>query len=112
MQMEIIDNGSTVTHVKLIGSMAADGAYENIMRFENVVTSAREHALVDMSDLAFISSIGMSAFVEAAKALRRTAHKLVLYALQPNVKTALQTAGLDKLMTLVDDMQQAIDVLA
>ncbi|MFG0251080.1 MAG: STAS domain-containing protein [Phycisphaeraceae bacterium JB051] len=112
MQMEILDAGGNVTHVKLLGSMDANGAYENIMRFENVVTSAREHALVDMSGLSFISSIGMSAFVESAKALRRTAHKLVLYALQPNVKTALQTAGLDKLMVLADDMQQAQDVLA
>ena len=50
MQMEILDTGRNVTHVKLLGSMDANGAYENILRFENVVTSAREHALVDMSE--------------------------------------------------------------
>lgn len=112
MELEIVESGNAFTHVKLIGSMAADGAYDNMLRFENIVTSARENTLVDMSQLVFISSIGMSAFVECANALRRTAHRMVLFDLHPNVKTALQTAGLDRLMTLVDDMQQALDVLA
>lgn len=112
MQMQLIETGGSTTHIKLIGSMDVNGAYEVVLRFESVITSAREHALVDMSELAFISSIGMSAFVESAKALRRTEHKLVLYALQPNVKVAMQTAGLHKLMAFADNLQEAQDVLA
>ena len=36
MQMEILDTGRNVTHVKLLGSMDANGAYENILNMQYI----------------------------------------------------------------------------
>ena len=112
MQMQIIDHSDDITHIKLIGSLDIGGADEIDMKFQAAVASARQHALVDMSEVDFMSSLGMRMFVECAKALKRTDHKLVLFGLDPNVKMALNHARLEQIMVLADSQQDTMAALA
>lgn len=112
MQMQIIERSDGITQVKLIGSMDIGGAGEIDMKFQAAVASARQHALVDMTEVPFMSSLGMRVFVESAKALKRTDHKLVLFGLTPNVKLALNHARLEQIMMLVDSPDDAMAVIA
>ncbi|MFG0251079.1 MAG: STAS domain-containing protein [Phycisphaeraceae bacterium JB051] len=112
MQMQVIDRPDGLTHIKLVGSLDIGGTGEIDMKFQGAVTSAREHALVDMTEVDFISSLGMRIFVESAKALMRTDHKLILVGCHPNVKMALNHARLEQLMQLVESEDDALAVLA
>lgn len=108
MQMQVIDHSDDTTHVKLMGSLDIGGADAIDMKFQAAVASARQHALVDMSEVNFMSSLGMRMFVACAKALKRTDHKLVLFGLNANVKLALNHARLEQIMVLADSEQDAM----
>jgi anti-anti-sigma factor len=112
MQMQVIERTDAITHVHLSGSLDIGGAGEIDMKFQAVVASTRQHALVDMTDVDFMSSLGMRMFVESAKALRRTKHKLVLFGLTPNVKLALNHARLEQIMVLVGSLDEAMAAIA
>ncbi|HAI14284.1 MAG TPA: hypothetical protein DCM28_21445 [Phycisphaerales bacterium] len=112
MQMQVIQRDDELTEVKLIGSLDIGGVEQIDVKFQGVVTSARQHTLVDMSEVDFMSSLGMRIFVESAKALRRTDHKLILFGLTANVKLALNHARLEQLMVLVDSEDAALAAIA
>ena len=51
MQMQVIDRPDGLTQIKLIGSLDIGGTGEIDMKFQGAVTSAREHAIVDMTEV-------------------------------------------------------------
>ena len=112
MQMQVIERTDELTQVKLVGSLDIGGVEQIDIKFQGVVASARQHTLVDMSEVDFISSLGMRIFVESAKALKRTEHKLVLFDLTPNVKLALNHARLEHIMVLAGSHDDALAQVA
>lgn len=112
MKMHVIERADPITQVKLIGSLGIGDMQGIDGQFEAVVTSARVHAIVDMLEVDFVSSIGMSMFVQTSKALKRTDHKLVLFGLDPHVKITFEHAGLRKIMGLVQTLEDAEALLA
>lgn len=72
-------------------------------------TSARDRsAVVDLSQVPFLASAGMRLLLQAAKALHRTAHRLVLLQPQENVKQALEVAGLAGVLPIAGDEATAL----
>jgi stage II sporulation protein AA (anti-sigma F factor antagonist) len=90
--------------------MAGAGAIE--MKFLGHTASQQCHAIVDMSGVSFIASMGMGLLVDAAKSLQRHDAKLVLVAVQPMVETAMRNARLEQIIDIVataDEAKQLIE---
>ena len=74
MELKVIKADGDYTHVALCGRLDIDGVTSVEMNFTNVVSAKGKPAIVDMTEVSFIASLGMRMLLSAAKALRESMH--------------------------------------
>lgn len=109
MEMRILSTADDdVTRIALRGRLDLQGAGAIQQDFAAHTGAAQRSAVVDLSEVPFLASIGMRMLLEAAKALRRSARRLVLLRPQENVKQALEVAGLVGVLPITNDEAAAL----
>ena len=81
---------------------------------ETVMGGMRDNpkdTLFHLQDLNYISSSGLRVFLQAAKAARMHNNRVVLSALQPQVKEIFDLAGFTQIFTLADSLENALSLL-
>ena len=109
MALKIIQTDAGYTHVALSGRMDIDGVKAVELEFTSVVCSKPQSAIVDITEVSFIASLGMRMLLSAAKNLRAKNFKVVLYNPQPVVQEALETAGFSTVMPIISDFAKALE---
>lgn len=107
--LSTLENG--IKLAKLTGRMDMQAVNEVGDQFTLTVGNSQSSAIVDLSELTFLASIGMRMLISAARALNHRGHKMVLLSPTPGVKDALVTAGFDELIPICDDTDAAIALL-
>ncbi|MEM9420801.1 MAG: STAS domain-containing protein [Planctomycetota bacterium] len=97
----------------LVGSLDVASVTESNLdtRFSAAVAARHEPTIVDMSQVTDISSLGMGVLVGCATSLKRNGTGMVLLGCQPMVAEALGLAGLDKVIPLAANEDEALGVL-
>jgi len=108
MQLKIINNNDAYTHVALSGSFDCEGVAEIFEDFKHNVTDRDLSAIIDMTEVGFISSLGLRTFVACAQELARSKHILVLYNPQPFVTDEVKLAKLDSEFPVTHDLGEAL----
>ncbi len=102
------DGTSTGFVVTIAGKL---GGVEN-ERFEKELFRLAElkpaRITLDMSELTYMSSAGMSTIIRVHKQLRESSGELVLAAVPPLIQGILHAGGIDRLVSLVDQPEQPI----
>lgn len=111
MELKIIKTDGDYTHVALSGRLDIDGVKSIELEFTSVVSAKAKSAIVDMTEVGFIASLGMRMLLSAAKNLRSHNEKIVLYNPQPVVLEALETAGFSAIMPIASDFSKALALL-
>lgn len=106
--MTVSEVEGRVSAVSLVGRLDAAGADAVSLRFTAAVAGAGRAAIVDLSGVSFIASMGMRLLVSAARALHQKGSALALYGANENVAAALTDAALDQIIPLVADREQAL----
>lgn len=111
IELKVIRQDSDLTHLALVGriDLKGIGALDN--RFTALVVTRRKPALVDLSEVDFMASIGLRMLLTAAKALASHGSKMVLLSPQPMVEEVIRTAGFDKIIPITHDYDKAIEAL-
>lgn len=109
--VETLHAGDSHVVVRLRGELSIDGVRTVELKFTASTASRRTHAIVDMSEVTFLASLGMGMLLQVARALASGKHRMVLVAPQDAVATALRTAKLDALMPVAADVSAARAVL-
>ncbi len=109
MELKIIQNDGAYTHVALSGRLDIDGVKAIELEFASVVGGKNQSAIVDITEVSFIASLGMRMLLSTAKNLRTRNCKVVLYNPQPVVQEALETAGFSTVMPIVNDFAKALE---
>ena len=109
MELKIIQTDGAYTHVALSGRLDIDGVKAVELDFTSAVSGKAQSAIVDITEVSFIASLGMRMLLSAAKNLRAHQCKVVLYKPQPVVQEALETAGFSTVMPIVSDLTQALE---
>lgn len=112
MDMELIDLGAGVTGVRLVGRLDAAGADRIGLRFTAGVVAQARPALVDLSGVSFIASMGIRLLISSAKGLKAKGATMVLYGAQPLVQDVLEQAALDQILDIVASEAEALARLA
>ncbi|HEV3417204.1 MAG TPA: STAS domain-containing protein [Pirellulales bacterium] len=112
MELQIGDGAAPVSRVALVGmlDMVAVGQVET--KFMAVTVARGKNTIVDLSQMAFIASLGMGMLVSAHKGLKRRGAKIVLLNPQPDVELALTTARLQEILPIAHSEQEAEQLLA
>jgi anti-sigma B factor antagonist len=104
IHVEELDGG--ITHVVLRGRLdtASVGGIE--AQFKTVVETKRA-VVVDLSEMDYLSSLGVRLLLSGARAVHNKGGKLVLLSPKENVRAVLGIVGIEKFIPVVFDRSAA-----
>jgi anti-anti-sigma factor len=90
-----------------------DATSVNTMKevFKDLIGGAVNQVVVDMSQVSFVDSAGLSALVSALKLVRRIGGDMVIAGMQPQAKTVFALTMLDQVIPIYADRQEALSAL-
>lgn|SRR5262249_16938793 len=93
--------------IDLAGRFDLEGANEIDLRFTSLVATQKGFIIVDLSQVDFIASLGISVLVRNARAIRLREGNLVLLNPQPNVARVLAATRIDQILAVCQDLEEA-----
>ena len=110
MEIIVSELGDAIKKIKLVGRLDIDGAAAIEGPLADLARS-KGNIVIDMSNVAFIASIGLRHLVMAAKAVARNAGKILLLDPNPLVTEVLEVSGLQSILPIVRSEQEALAAL-
>lgn len=112
MDIETFEPASGITGVRLAGRLDTGGAEQVELRLTSLVVPSARNAVVDLSGVTFIASMGLRILIATARALKLKGGKMVLFGAQGPVQGVLDDAALDQIIPIVATQEQALAALA
>lgn len=112
MDMQVSEIGGKVTCIRLTGRLDAPGADSIDTRFTAAVVTQARNAVIDLSGVGFVASMGIRLLIASARGLSLKGANMVLFGAQDLVYTALDQAALDQIIPIVATESEAIERLA
>lgn len=110
-ELTLQESGPEITRVALCGRLDITGTQDVETKFTATVCPAGLPALVDVSAVTYVSSMGIQMLIQVAKALGRHNARLALCCPTAEVKAALIAAGLNTLLFIADSETEALNAL-
>ena len=107
MQIEISDVGEDLRQVTLIGRLDTPGVLSVEPRFVTGLVQGGRNAIVDLSKVDFIASMGIRMFISVARNMKDHHARIALYAPQPRVDEVLDAAAFRQLVPVCRDAEEA-----
>jgi len=112
MEIRVIRADDEVTYVALSGRMDHNGVQRVESEFNDLVADRGKPAVVDLSEVTFVVSLGVRLLLSAAKTLGAYGAKMALLKPQPLVAETLRLAKLDEVFVLAGDEAAALEAVA
>jgi anti-anti-sigma factor len=111
MNLEIVDTEDGITNVLLSGRMDVQGALSVDKKF-SAIADEKKKVVIDLSEVTFLASLGIRTLIMSCKTLANKGGDMVLLNPQPNVEKVLKTSGVDTVIQIVRDMNQAAAIFS
>lgn len=111
MELNIIEHGEDITHVALTGRLDVVGVEAVGRDFDAAVGARGKSAVVDVSGISFLASMGLGLLLRNATILERSGAKLVVLGPAELVEEVLRIAGLDQVTPVVSDLDEAMALI-
>jgi len=108
VKMSVSELDGPVTLVRLDGKLDAPGAEQIGVQFTAAVAARGRNAIVDLSEVGFIASMGLRLLISTARALSLKGGSLVLFGATPMVQGVFDDAALDQIIPSVATEDEAI----
>lgn len=105
LQYSELENG--IRLIQLIGALDMNGTYEIEVQFVRHCAGENIRVLVDLSQVNYISSIGIPMLVNSAKTVERHGGKMALLNPQKSVEDILEMAGIPLVIPVCYDLETA-----
>ena len=103
MNLEVTELENGITKVTLSGRLDVEGALKIDSQFNDIAKEKKKVA-VDLSEVAFMASLGIRTLITGAKATANNGGKMVLINPQPNVEKVLRTSRVDTVIPIIHDV--------
>jgi anti-anti-sigma factor len=110
MQISTEEMPGGITRVALDGRMDIAGAAAVDLKM-NVVAGSAQKLIIDMQKVEFLGSMGLRSIVLPARAVHSRGGKVVLLGPNEMVESVLKTSGIDSLLPIRRDLNDAIAAL-
>ena len=107
MKIEITEVGDDLRKVTLMGRLDTPGVLGIEPRFVTGIVPGGKCAIVDLSQVDFIASMGIRMFISVARNMKDRQAKIALYAPQPRVDELLDAAAFKQLIPVCKDAEEA-----
>jgi anti-anti-sigma factor len=108
MEFEITPIDAETSRVRLEGRMDSQGVDKIELRFSGGVVAAGRNAVIDLSQVTFLASMGIRLFITSARSLQHKGARMVLFGASEAVQSVLDTVALDQIIPITVNEQQAI----
>jgi anti-anti-sigma factor len=108
MELNLIQSDDAYSHIALIGKLDVGGVGEIENKFLSNTAGKKKSAVVDISGVNFLGSMGLRIILDAAKTLARDGKKLILLNPQPLVNEVLEASGIGELVSIQNDAAAAV----
>lgn len=108
MQMVVVDGEGASKRLVLTGRLDAAGTEAAEAAFAAQLRTAKGHALLDMTGVTFVGSLGIRMLISGARAADRAGCKVVIFGVQPAVAEVFHTIALDDLIPVLADEAAAL----
>lgn len=108
MDMEHEDFENGVRAIRLKGRMDVEGTGQIDLKFTGVAVTGGSLVVVDLTEVDFLSSIGMGVLVRSAKALMLRQGRMVFFNPQPHVARVLASTQIDQIVPVFYDLDAAL----
>ncbi len=112
MRLDVLQRDDGISHVALVGKLDLTGLHEVDIPFHGQTAAQRRDAIVDLSGLEYIASLGVGMLISCAQSLHRRGSKMVLVGASGAVDTVLRTSGIDKAIPMVATVDEALRAIA
>ncbi|HSW04100.1 STAS domain-containing protein [Aquabacterium sp.] len=112
MELTTDDLNPDLVKVMLEGRLDTPGVDRIETRFNAAVVATGKHALVDLTQVSFLSSMGIRMLISAGRAMQQRKTRLVLFGAQPLVRDTFEAMSIDQIIDVADSESQAMAVLA
>jgi anti-anti-sigma factor len=112
MELASTEISGNITGVTLNGRLDAAGVDRIDLPFTAAIVTRARSAIVDMSGVSFIASMGIRLLISTARALRLKGSMLVLFGAPELVQGVLDDAAIDQIIPIVATREQALARLA
>ena len=108
MDLEVTQIGDDVTCARLNGRLDSPGVDRVELRFSAAVVAPARDAVVDLSGVSFLASMGIRLLITSARALSLKGRKVALYGAPQLVQEVLENAALDQIIPIFATQEQAL----
>lgn len=112
MNIEVSELDGPVTCIRLNGRLDSPGVDGVETRFTAALVSAGRPAIVDLSGVTFLASMGIRMLISSGRALNLKGSKMVLFGATPLVQNVLEHVALDQIMPVVATESEALGRLS
>ena len=110
-ELWVVESGERYSHVAMIGRLDTEGIDSIETTFAAHTAARRLPAIVDMTSVTFLASLGMGMLVRVAKSLKQHQAGMVLVGPSEPVERALRAAKIDEVIPIVRRRDEALGVL-
>jgi anti-sigma B factor antagonist len=107
MHMQFGDAGQGIVNVALVGRLDTPGVGHVETQLTAHVVPRGARAIVDLSQVDFVGSLGIRMFITIARAAARNGGRVVLYGAQPMVAQVFETTSLNEIVPVRADAAAA-----
>jgi len=111
MELQVIDTNRELSHIALSGKLDVEGSQQIEERFQDLTSNAHCSAIVDMTEVTYLASLGIRLLFTCAKALAADGRKMIVLSPQPMVKDTLMTSGTVNFIPIARDLDEAMAML-
>ena len=111
MEMDVSELDGNLTCIRLVGRLDSPGVDRIEPGFIVATVSVGRHAIVDLSGVSFLASMGIRMFISGARSLHQKGARLVLFGAPDLVKNVLDHVALDQIIPIVATQSQAVETL-
>ena len=112
MELTVLEAHSSVAHVKLDGRMDPHGSHQIRAGLRGATVEAKGSAVVDLSGVTFITSVGIGMLVDCSETMRRAGRRLIMVGASGNVDNVLKKTGIYNIITSASTVEDAITLAA
>ena len=108
MELKVINTDDVYTHLALSGKLDVMGVGEIENKFIGYTAARKKNALVDISGVTFMGSMGLRIFLSAARSLSLEKKLLILLYPQPLVNEVLEASGIQDAVIIEHNAESAL----
>lgn len=108
MKLEYSELKDGIRLIRLEGRLDLNGTYSIEVQFVNRCAGDGVRVLVDLSDVTYVSSVGIPMLVNTAKSVVNRGGKMAFLRPQENVAKVLELVGVPQMIPIFDDLESAI----